>query len=82
VKLKEGESNGTVRLVRLDSPWGARLEWKGVEFDVGLFERDKIVMPAPQPASPSSETSGASPGSRLSATASLQGEESEESRKE
>jgi hypothetical protein len=49
-KLKSGESSTAVRVVRIDAPWSATLEWKGVEFTVGLFERDKVVMPAPQPA--------------------------------
>jgi hypothetical protein len=60
-KLKTGEASDTVKVVRLDSPWGAVLEWKGVEFTVGLFERDRIVMPAPAPKPVEAAPGGATP---------------------
>jgi hypothetical protein len=57
--VKPGETSAAgVKVVRLDAPWSARLEWKGVEFDVPLFERDTIVSkpagatPPPTPATP------------------------------
>jgi hypothetical protein len=82
-RLRAGESNGTVRLVRMDPPWGARVEWRGVEFDVGLFERDKVVMPErPREAAPEIEASGDPPGSRINATDSPSGEEDQEARQE
>jgi hypothetical protein len=51
-----------VRLIALSPPWSARIEWKGVEFDVSLFDRN----PAPSSASvslsaPSRPDGGAPP---------------------
>lgn len=44
-KLTEGGAAvGDLRVVRLKPPWEAVLEWKGVEFTVGLFPRDSIVI--------------------------------------
>lgn len=44
-KLAEGgESQGDLRVVRLRPPWEAVVEWKGVEFTVGLFSRDSVVI--------------------------------------
>lgn len=34
-----GEEVDGVRVISLSPPWSARLEWKGVEFDVPLFDR-------------------------------------------
>jgi hypothetical protein len=39
------EVNG-VKVVDLTPPWSARLRWKGAEFDVELFKRDQVVVPA------------------------------------
>lgn len=41
-----GSEGGDVRLVALSAPWSARLEWRGVEFDVPFLKRDSVVMPA------------------------------------
>jgi hypothetical protein len=51
-KLHPGEtSDAGVKLIRLDAPWSATVEWKGVEFTVSFFERDKVVVkPAGEPA--------------------------------
>jgi hypothetical protein len=47
-KLKAGDpAEGDVRVVRLEPPWKAVLDWKGVEFDVKFFERDSVVIKAP-----------------------------------
>jgi hypothetical protein len=41
-KLKVGEAADGVEVVALRPPWDAKLKWKGVEFDVNLFERSKV----------------------------------------
>lgn len=35
-----GDEAGGVRVIDLNPPWSARLEWSGVEFDVPLFNRN------------------------------------------
>jgi hypothetical protein len=58
LKLGDTSPDG-VKLLRLDAPWSAHVEWKGVEFDVPLFERDKVVT---KPATPApSATASADP---------------------
>ncbi len=58
--------HGGVRLVSLDAPWSARLEWRGREFDVEIFQRNEVVVPdapakpAPSDASPASSPSDSS----------------------
>lgn len=42
-----------VRVIDLNPPWSATLEWRGVEFVVVLFSRDRVVLP-PQEAAPPS----------------------------
>ncbi len=38
--VRVGEESGGVRVVSVDgSPWSVRLEWRGEEFDVEVFER-------------------------------------------
>lgn len=44
-KLKVGESEDGLKVVALLPPWESRLEWKGVEFNVGFFERSKLGRP-------------------------------------
>jgi len=44
-KLKVGESSDGVKVVELMPPWQSKLEWKGVEFEVGFFERSKVGKP-------------------------------------
>jgi len=39
-----GESKGDLRVVSLNPPYEAVVEWKGVEFKVPLFDRDKVVL--------------------------------------
>lgn len=39
-----GETENNMRVVSLyDAPWTARIEWKGVEFDVPFVPRDSVV---------------------------------------
>ncbi len=60
MKLAPGESKGDVRLVRIDPPWDAEIEWKGIRFTVSLFTRDSVIArktePAPAPAGPPEES--------------------------
>jgi hypothetical protein len=57
LKLGPGESKGDVRVVRLDPPWDAEIEWKGIPFTVSLFARDSLIerRTAPAPANPAEE---------------------------
>lgn len=53
-----GEKDGDVRVVSLDAPWSAKIEWKGVEFSVPFFAHDTVVFPpaeAPKPPAPPAE---------------------------
>lgn len=45
-KLIPGQpaDSADVRVVRIEMPWHAVLEWKGVEFQVSLFDRDSTVI--------------------------------------
>jgi len=58
VKLSAGgEKKGDLEVVRTGAPWEATLRWRGVEFAVPLFDRDKVVrvpegrgpLPTPEP---------------------------------
>jgi hypothetical protein len=42
-KMKVGESGDDLEVVSLAPPWTSRLKWKGVEFDVGFFDRQKVI---------------------------------------
>lgn len=66
-KLNVGESadGGDLKVIKVTPPWDAVLEWKGVEFTVNFFERDKVVFkeepkpdptPEPPPEAPKPET--------------------------
>ncbi len=46
------ERDGDLRVVSLDAPWSAKLEWKGVEFSVPFFAHDTVVLPPPEPPKP------------------------------
>lgn len=48
-KLAEGQGDSELKLVEARPPWGALVEWKGVQFTINLFERDSVVFPAPKP---------------------------------
>jgi hypothetical protein len=41
--LEIGESGGGITLLGMDAPWSARVEWRGVEFDVPFMQRDEVV---------------------------------------
>lgn len=48
-----------LRVVRVEPPWRAIVEWSGAEFTVNFFEQDKIVLPEPArpaPATASNES--------------------------
>ncbi|MCA9278940.1 MAG: hypothetical protein H6815_13260 [Phycisphaeraceae bacterium] len=55
--LKVGEEGGGVAIKRINAPWSATVEWKDVEFDVPLFDRDKIVIPKTNESSQGAVTS-------------------------
>ena len=42
-RLAPGEHHDDLEVVGLSPPWSAKVRWQGVEFDVGLFERDSVV---------------------------------------
>lgn len=42
-RIEPGKDGRGVTVVSLNAPWSARILWQGVEFDVGLFERDSVV---------------------------------------
>lgn len=45
-KLKVGaDPVHDLKVTRLLPPWEAVVEWKGVEFTVGLFKRDELIIP-------------------------------------
>lgn len=55
-KLKVGEKHDDLEVVALSPPWTSRLKWKGVEFDVGFFERSRLTKSATEAAAGKSET--------------------------
>ncbi len=63
VKLEVGESSesDSVKVVRLNAPWSAVVEWRGIEFTVDLFKKDAVVAPEPPPAAPTDPASAAAP---------------------
>jgi len=47
-KLATGEGDEkSVKVVKLNPPWSATVAYQGVEFDVSLFDRDKLIYPTP-----------------------------------
>lgn len=45
-KLGEGEgADSKFKVKKVSAPWSATVEWEGVEFTVGLFDRDRLVHP-------------------------------------
>ncbi len=62
------EASGDLKVVRVNGPWDAVVMWKGVEFTVPLFTRDRLVLkdsgqpPAPTaPAAPPPEAPASEP---------------------
>jgi hypothetical protein len=47
-----GERDGDLRVVSVNIPWEATLEWQEVEFKVGLFTRDALVIKSEKSGSP------------------------------
>ncbi|MBL8760970.1 MAG: hypothetical protein JNL50_06665 [Phycisphaerae bacterium] len=49
-RLKPGENaDQSLSVVKIDPPWGATIKYRGVDFPVSLFDRDKTVIPPPPP---------------------------------
>ncbi|MEI7658724.1 MAG: hypothetical protein WCK33_11735 [Phycisphaerae bacterium] len=75
-KMKLGEKHDDLEVVALSPPWSSRLKWKGVEFDVGFFERSRLTKsptePAPakaeEPKEPATESPDAASPSKTEAT--------------
>jgi hypothetical protein len=44
-QLEVGEEANGVGVVAISAPWDSRLRWRGVEFTVPLFEKDRVVAP-------------------------------------
>lgn len=40
----EGEAD-ELRVLEASAPWSIRVMWKGIEFDVPLMARDRVVIP-------------------------------------
>jgi hypothetical protein len=38
-----GPGKGDLRVISLNPPWDVKVEWKGVEFNVPLFDKNKVV---------------------------------------
>ncbi len=38
-----GEEDGSLRVISLESPWSAKVEWRGVPFTVNFFPRSRLV---------------------------------------
>lgn len=38
------DSDKTLKILRIDAPWSATVVWENVEFTVGLFDKDKVVL--------------------------------------
>lgn len=55
-QLSTGEERDGVSVVGMSPPWDARLRWRGVEFTVPLFEKDRLV--APKSKTPAEEKLG------------------------
>lgn len=43
--LVVGEEDGELEVLESLAPWAIKVRWKGVEFDVPLLTRDRVVMP-------------------------------------
>ena len=56
-RLKVGEKDGDLEVAGLVPPWTAKLNWKGVPFDVTLFERSKLGKDPKAAASPADKLS-------------------------
>jgi outer membrane biosynthesis protein TonB len=58
-RVAVGETHGSggsaVKVVAADTPFGIKLKWEGVEFDVPLFERDGVIYPERKAETPKPE---------------------------
>lgn len=44
-RIAKGEMDGDIKVVDIDPPWSAQVEWRGSEFTVKLFDRDAVILP-------------------------------------
>lgn len=45
IRLAVGDDFNDLEILELTPPWDARVRWKGVEFTLDLFQKDKLVLP-------------------------------------
>ncbi|MGE3107604.1 MAG: hypothetical protein AB7O77_04525 [Phycisphaerales bacterium] len=74
-----GEADGDLRVIEIQQvPWSAKLEWKGIVFDVPFIARDSVVIkdpaspassPEPEPQPPASAPATQTPASTSPAPA-------------
>jgi hypothetical protein len=66
-RLAVGEESASseLKVVRIEVPWHAVVEWKGIEFKVSLFDRDStVIRPASTPESGGSQEEALAPRSQ------------------
>lgn len=54
-RLREGQSDADLKLVSLNMPWTATIEWQGTEFTIELFARNALVLVGSTPLAPLKE---------------------------
>lgn len=59
LKVGEAPEGAGVKVLAVEPPWGAKVLWKGVEFSVSLFDRDKVIVKAPGEATDAPTTEAA-----------------------
>lgn len=45
VRVAKGDRDGDIKVIDIDAPWSAQVEWRGSEFTVKLFDRDAVILP-------------------------------------
>lgn len=63
-RIAAGDKDGDLKIVSIDAPWSAQVQWRGSEFTVKLFDRDAVVLPAAD--QPSSRRTPVVPAPELS----------------
>ncbi len=49
-RIGKGDKDGDIKVVDIDAPWSAQVEWRGSEFTVKLFDRDAVILPVAETA--------------------------------
>ena len=50
-RIATGEKDGDIKIVSIDAPWSAQVQWRGSEFTVKLFDRDAVILPTSEASS-------------------------------